>query len=219
MQLLADLPPWKFRLAATGPAAEANLYRFSSKELHAASGLVYYLYRYYDPNLQRWPNRDPIEEASDQNLYRYTLNAPVDSIDPNGLYVITGTCDATQKRQIEASIKASCKKAKECASRCPSGTPTLAVAEICDNPNASTPVINCTKTRDGKPCTVCGFSPIGSGVINLCPKTFDRTQQDGFGCKRDCVIFHEANHGKKDVGLTHGTDMNNFDACMGCPRE
>jgi YD repeat-containing protein len=40
--------PFGNTLAATGPIAEANLYRFSSKELHAASGLVYYLYRFYD---------------------------------------------------------------------------------------------------------------------------------------------------------------------------
>ena len=29
-----------------GPLAEANLYRFSSKELHPASGLVYYVHLY-----------------------------------------------------------------------------------------------------------------------------------------------------------------------------
>jgi RHS repeat-associated protein len=42
--------------------ADANVYRFSSKEWHENSGLVYYLYRCYDPNLQRWLNRDPIGE-------------------------------------------------------------------------------------------------------------------------------------------------------------
>ncbi len=41
--------------------AAANLYRFSSKEAHINSGLNY-LYRYYDPNLQRWPNKDPLGE-------------------------------------------------------------------------------------------------------------------------------------------------------------
>jgi RHS repeat-associated protein len=49
-------------LSASGLLANANLYQFSSKEKHLNSGLVYYLYRYYDPNLQRWPNRDPIDE-------------------------------------------------------------------------------------------------------------------------------------------------------------
>ena len=54
--------PFGNTLAATGPLAEANLYRFSSKEFHPNSGLIYYLYRFYDPNLQRWVNRDPIKE-------------------------------------------------------------------------------------------------------------------------------------------------------------
>ena len=52
--------PFGNTLAATGPLAEANLYRFSSKEWHPNSGLIYYLYRFYDPNLQRWVNRDPL---------------------------------------------------------------------------------------------------------------------------------------------------------------
>jgi RHS repeat-associated protein len=62
--------PYGNLLASSGPLADANLYRFSSKEYHPNSGLVYYLYRYYDPNLQRWVNRDPIEEDGDYNLYR-----------------------------------------------------------------------------------------------------------------------------------------------------
>jgi RHS repeat-associated protein len=49
-------------LSAAGTMAQQNLYRFSSKEAHPNSGLAYFLYRYYDPNLQRWPNRDPIAE-------------------------------------------------------------------------------------------------------------------------------------------------------------
>ncbi len=69
----------------SGPLAEANLYRFSSKEVHQASGFIYYLYRYYDANLQRWINRDPIEEAQDPNLYRYIANGPSDGLDAFGL--------------------------------------------------------------------------------------------------------------------------------------
>ena len=49
-------------LGQSGWLSDANLYRFSSKELHVNSGLIYYLYRFYDPSLQRWINRDPIGE-------------------------------------------------------------------------------------------------------------------------------------------------------------
>ncbi len=77
--------PFGNMLAEYGSLASANRYRFSSKEWDAASGLYYYLYRFYDPNLQRWPNRDPIEELGGLNLYEYVGNSPVDSFDPFGL--------------------------------------------------------------------------------------------------------------------------------------
>ena len=72
-------------LSLSGPLAFANLYRFSSKETHQNSGLVYYLYRYYDPNLQRWPNRDPMEEIGGINLYEFVGNDPEDKSDVLGL--------------------------------------------------------------------------------------------------------------------------------------
>jgi RHS repeat-associated protein len=94
-------------LSASGLLANANLYRFSSKEAHLNSGLLYYLYRYYDPNLQRWPNRDPLEEIGFEvekyrgsrplrnvsilrtmggiNLYEFVDNQGTDFIDILGL--------------------------------------------------------------------------------------------------------------------------------------
>ena len=51
-------------LSKSGLLSDANHYCFSSKERDQNSGLVYYLYRYYDPNLQRWPNRDPIDSPT-----------------------------------------------------------------------------------------------------------------------------------------------------------
>src|SRR5438874_10131051 len=54
--------PFGNTLSSSGPLADANFYRFSSKELHVNSGLSYYLYRYYAPGLQRWINRDPISD-------------------------------------------------------------------------------------------------------------------------------------------------------------
>ncbi len=56
--------PYGNLLAMNGPLADANLYRFSSKEWHRQSRLIYYLYRYYDSNLQRWLNWDPLGDIS-----------------------------------------------------------------------------------------------------------------------------------------------------------
>ncbi len=95
-------------ISKSGLLADANLYRFSSKEAHANSGLVYYLYRYYDPNLQRWPNRDPIGEVGFElvrnsrlrtvwsflqpaerfegpNIYEFVRNNSLSGLDPFGL--------------------------------------------------------------------------------------------------------------------------------------
>ena len=52
--------PFGNLISSSGTLAGANVYRFSSKEQHANSGMYYYGYRFYDPNLERWLNRDPI---------------------------------------------------------------------------------------------------------------------------------------------------------------
>ncbi len=77
--------PYGNLLGMAGPLAEANTYRFSSKEWHANAGLYYYGFRYYEPNLQRWLNRDPIQEAGGINLYGFVFNDPLRRIDPFGL--------------------------------------------------------------------------------------------------------------------------------------
>jgi RHS repeat-associated protein len=77
--------PFGSTLGTWGTLASANTYRFSSKEVDLQSGLYYYGYRYYEPNLQRWPNQDPIEEEGGLNLYAYVGNNPVNFVDPSGL--------------------------------------------------------------------------------------------------------------------------------------
>jgi RHS repeat-associated protein len=85
--------PFGNLLAKSGPLADANLYRFSSKECHPNSGLAHYLYRYYDSNLQRWLSRDPIGETGCVNLYSAFYNNPISSLDPLGL-LNTTECNA-----------------------------------------------------------------------------------------------------------------------------
>jgi RHS repeat-associated protein len=68
-----------------GPLADANVYRFSSKECHINSGMYYFGFRFYAPSLQRWINRDPIEEIGGINLYECLGNSPLNRVDPLGL--------------------------------------------------------------------------------------------------------------------------------------
>ena len=76
--------PFGNTISSSGTLAAFNLYRFSSKEVHANSGMYHFLYRFYDPRLQRWLNRDPLGEAGGINLYGFVGNDPVGYIDPYG---------------------------------------------------------------------------------------------------------------------------------------
>jgi RHS repeat-associated protein len=67
-----------------GSLADANLYRFSSKEHLPNAGLYYYGFRFYDPNLQRWLNRDPLGIAGGLNFYQFARNSPPNLVDPDG---------------------------------------------------------------------------------------------------------------------------------------
>ncbi len=60
-------------------------FRFSGKYHDAETGLGYWGYRYYNPVLGRWLNRDPLEEAGGVNLYAYCANEPATLTDPLGL--------------------------------------------------------------------------------------------------------------------------------------
>ena len=59
--------------SSSGSAAEANDYRFSTKPFDATSECYYYGYRYYDPMMGRWLNRDPILEFSLEQTFLFNL--------------------------------------------------------------------------------------------------------------------------------------------------
>lgn len=82
--------------SVNGPLATANVYRFSSKELHAASGHYHYGYRFYDPQAQRWINRDPLGEAGGMNLYGFVGNRALNRVDPDGLIELNSLDNETE---------------------------------------------------------------------------------------------------------------------------
>ncbi len=73
--------PFGRLLSSTGSLAEINPFRFSSEYHDDETGLVYYNYRYYSPELGRWISRDPIEEEGGVNLYAMVGNNPVNERD------------------------------------------------------------------------------------------------------------------------------------------
>jgi RHS repeat-associated protein len=72
-----EYDPYGNIMSQSGALAGDNLYRFSSEECHTLSGFVYYLYRYYNPNLQRWLNRDSLGELGFEKLRSAGLIVPV----------------------------------------------------------------------------------------------------------------------------------------------
>jgi RHS repeat-associated protein len=70
----------------TNPTVD-NHYLFTGREFDSETGLYYYRARYFNPEIGRFIEEDPIEFASgDTNFYRYVGNSPLDRTDPSGMF-------------------------------------------------------------------------------------------------------------------------------------
>jgi RHS repeat-associated protein len=92
----SDYDAFGNRITNTAPelGEEVNPFGFSTKFTDEATGLVYYGFRYYSPELGRWLSRDPIGERGGINLYGMVRNNPVNRIDVNGLWTWGGILGA-----------------------------------------------------------------------------------------------------------------------------
>jgi RHS repeat-associated protein len=79
-----EYDPFGKTLRVTGEYATRNPFRFSTKYTDEESGLIYYGYRYYNPQTGKWISKDPIGEAGGLNLYGFVVNSPLINIDPLG---------------------------------------------------------------------------------------------------------------------------------------
>ena len=71
---LYEYGPYGSAVKMEGNAAELNPFRFSSEYADDELGLVYYNYRYYNPQNGRWISRDPADEQGGWNLYIFVKN-------------------------------------------------------------------------------------------------------------------------------------------------
>ena len=74
--------------APDGAGGIGGLQAMTSNTALGPASLAYYLYRYYDPNLQRWPNRDPLGESGGINLFQFNGNNPLRYIDSDGFIIV-----------------------------------------------------------------------------------------------------------------------------------
>ncbi|MCG8409634.1 MAG: RHS repeat-associated core domain-containing protein, partial [Phycisphaerales bacterium] len=79
-----EYDPYGKAIVSTGSYAGDNPFRFSTKYWDDESEFYYYGYRYYSPQLGRWLNRDPIEEAGGNNLVEFVWGNPINLIDVLG---------------------------------------------------------------------------------------------------------------------------------------
>ena len=107
-----EYSPFGVTLTATGDAAELNPFRFSSEYADSETGLVYYNYRYYNPELGRWLSRDPIAEEGGENLYGFVNNNPTALFDMNGLKSV-GTPQSRRKLRFKIGFDDTAQATKE----------------------------------------------------------------------------------------------------------
>jgi RHS repeat-associated protein len=74
-------------------ASDANIpnrFMFTGREFDSDTGLYYYRARYYNPEIGRFLQTDPIGYGDGMNWYRYGCNSPLGVSDPFGLSSVYG---------------------------------------------------------------------------------------------------------------------------------
>jgi RHS repeat-associated protein len=142
IQARAEYDAYGKFIKLSGALANTNRYWFSSKEYIPQAGIYNYGFRFYDPNLARWLNRDPIGEpgfeavrrinpwggirsgglpaelSQGPNLYTFVRNNPANFVDPLGLQIPPAAMDelaqlSEELQPEEEALEAEAEKAWE----------------------------------------------------------------------------------------------------------
>lgn len=98
--------PFGEMLRATGPMANLNPIRFSTKRTDDTSSFVLYEYRFYNPSSGKWLSRDPIYEAGGADVYESAWNNAINFIDDNGRQIFLATpLEAATQTTIDIGTK------------------------------------------------------------------------------------------------------------------
>ena len=197
-------------IARSGAQADANPFRFSSKYWDGETGLYYYGYRFYSPDMGRWICRDPVGEEGGLNLCSFALNGPLDRFDPLGLITFSG-CKPDQEKKIKDAFDSYCKKIKDDEAefkKCLKCNDKLVdkLKKDCDGAK-----LQVVCEPDGGDCTdTCGYSHPWTDTIHVCQDAFDDPGCGPLGC----TLFHEITH--SHGGWTEKWSCN-VEKCLNCP--
>ncbi|WLE97272.1 MAG: RHS repeat-associated core domain-containing protein [Candidatus Electrothrix communis] len=108
-----EYAPFGGLTSAMGTYAATNPFRFSSKYADDVTGLYYYGYRYYSPELGRWLSRDPIGEDGGLNLYGFVKNDSVNIIDLFGMDAVMILWQSNDDANFEAAALSKQKELEE----------------------------------------------------------------------------------------------------------
>lgn len=101
-----EYDPFGQKIRASGPDLMKMSIGFSSKYDDRESGQLYYGYRYYDPEMGRWVNRDPSEEEGGTNLYGMIGNDGLNLVDAFGLVAFGQHLTLAEAKQLKCALNA-----------------------------------------------------------------------------------------------------------------
>ena len=89
------------------PTEMTTAHPLKSPKKQAFEGVVmYYGYRFYDPETGHWPSRDPIGEMGGANLYGFVKNDAIAKWDKFGLFTIDDAIEQLKKNGVTPAIPA-----------------------------------------------------------------------------------------------------------------
>ena len=208
--------PFGELIRATGPVAQVNPFRFSTKHQDDETGLVYYGYRYYDPGTGRWVSRDPIGERGGLNFYAACGNSHSCRIDKDGRMAVEG-CPPKAKDLLKTAFSKACRRIRSTDFGC------CMVGSALGRDYQSRLGYLCDRHFTVK-CALEHTSPSG-GVARALPNestiliynAFFSHDAAGWG-SHACIMAHEMLH---LVGPLHPQAdrlFNRLHQCLGCPR-
>jgi RHS repeat-associated protein len=186
---------------------------------------------YYDPGIQRWINRDPINEVGFEVFkypkharkgyyghdYAYVQNAPTSYIDPLGLLTFGKTCTPVEIAELKRQAAERCKKAKEgdCY-RCLDPKARVKMQQACDSKDGAGPKVECEDQSNSRCVAKARGQADGwtdsDGTMHIC-----------MNANPGCGFIHELGHSVGGVGsdgpFTPNPDNRGYAIakCAGCP--